>query len=263
MNILLKQNRGIGDLMFGYAFYQALISKFAEANIYWDVPEDYASLLEYFKLKRVSDNEDNSTMCHSHVAEGVRSLNENPVSTGMYVVLDPQVKPEEDIGDYDLIIDLNKNIRTRNFTLHEVERYFLAHKNLNLDISKAIYPQRKSKPDKNKLILSLGARIPTRRWTVKNYIALLNSLKQYNIVLLGGNDVLDDAKEICLACNKVINKTGTLNLAQTCEEIATASYVIAMDSGVAHLCATIGIPVLVLTFNKVQNNFRWLSLIHI
>ena len=160
--------------------------------------------------------------------------------------------------NYDLIIDLNRNIKTKNFLLHEVERYFLTHKYLNLDIKEAKILPRKRSVDEKKILLAIGARIPTRRWTCDNYIQLVKYLESNNfeVVLVGGKDAIEEAKEI-EKVTKADNKVGKLSLVGTCKQIETAEFVIANDSGIAHLASAIGTPVFVMTFNKVQNNFRW------
>ena len=216
---ILKQNRGIGDMVFALAFSQALQKKHTSATILWDFPKHYHEVLQYLGKTLLTET---------------ATLN----------------KPT--------IIDLNKNISTRNFSLHEIERYLLAHPKLGLSLEDTVLVPLAHSPKPKSVTIALGARIPTRRWTTEGYCALIDYLlaEKYDVTLVGGDDVISEANILSRETSSQ-NLAGKLTLLETFKHLATTEFLIANDSGIAHLAALYDIPTLFLSFNKVQNNFRW------
>ncbi len=217
MKILLKQHRGIGDLVIAFAFAHALKKRYPMALVVWDVCPAHSDLLTFFQHR----------------------------------VFHPQDK-------VDFIVDFNRSVSTRNFTLHEVERYCRAWPLLMVNLNDVAYPVIERSTVAHHVVLSLGARISTRQWTVSGYQSLLDELtiSGYRVTLIGGIESIAIAAALNIA-STVNNVVGKLSLLQTCEQIQSAEAVIANDTGIAHIAAAMGVPLLVFTFNKVQNNFRW------
>lgn len=216
--IEIVQNRGIGDLIFALGFVSAYNKKFPDDTMLWNVPNKYHALLKYFGQN----------------------------------IINPRLKPNK-------TIDLNKNIATKNFTLHEIERYLKAHSKYDLKIEDVEYPGLNLHSNKKSILISLAANIPTRRWITENYIKLANNLidKKFQVTIIGGSDVFEMAQVIAKA-STANNLVGKLKLLDTTKLIAESEYIIANDTGLAHIAAAVGTPLFVMSFNKVQNNFRWM-----
>lgn len=115
-------------------------------------------------------------------------------------------------------------------------------------ISKIFVPNQ-NKDKKKQIVIGLGASGDNKRWDVKNYISLIQSLKKYNyhFILAGGpsdsliiNQIIsyfDDLNFISLEKN---------NLEQSLEIIKNSSIHIGNDSGFMHICAGLGMKSLCL-----------------
>ena len=85
---------------------------------------------------------------------------------------------------------------------------------------------------------TMGARISSRTWTDQDYDKLIKYLEpNYEIAIFG--------------------KDTSLSLDRVAEEMSQCKYFIGNDTGLTHMVAALGIPLITLYFNKVQNPLRW------
>ena len=203
----------------------------------------------------------------------------------------PNLKTES----FDLILDLHKNLRslrikfalnTRYITfnklnlkkwwlvnmgrnllpkVHIVDRYFSAlsdigilNDGLGLDYFYGKNDKVKADSilqDEKWLGISLGATYQTKRLPRGKLIALSKGLK-ISIVLLGGNDVEEDALAImdnARSNSKVLDLVGKLSLNETAAVVDRLSLLITYDSGLMHMRAAFKKPLISLWGNTVPS----------
>lgn len=88
-----------------------------------------------------------------------------------------------------------------------------------------------------------------KRWGVKNYIGLAKLLesKKNKVILVGGNEDIEDCNNIAMSSKNIINLCNELNLLDLVELFKRAKYIIANDTGPTHLTALTSTPVLQIT----------------
>lgn len=186
--------------------------------------------------------------------------------------------------NYDLVIDLHKNIRSQQvraatgasyrtfdklnvqkwLTVHTplrllkgehiVDRYFsglvdtgLTNDGLGLDhfVDEQSTNKAKALTPEYYVAINLGATYYTKRLPVEQ-LARLVSMISKPIVLLGGPDVKDAAAQLEAATEKpLINLVGTVSLAVSSAVVAHAAYVVSGDSGLMHMAAAHRRPLIV------------------
>lgn len=90
----------------------------------------------------------------------------------------------------------------------------------------------------------------TKRWGVQNYSRLAQLLQERGlprIVLIGGPDEVEECAAIARTCGDlVVNLCGSLHLLELPPLYARAAFIVANDTGTAHLAAASDVPMLVL-----------------
>lgn len=185
-----------------------------------------------------------------------------------------------DFKNYDLIIDLQNNPKSRAFTFAanvKTVRYkkdnfkkFLLVK-FKINLFKEIIPVYKRYiqtisdifsfaekdynftasnltaadlpfPDKPFIVIAPSSKHFTKRYPKEKYLELIDKLKhKYKIILTGDDSEID--REICnYLCTdeKVINYCGKLNYSELVYVLKNAQFVISNDSGVMHLAEALG-----------------------
>jgi heptosyltransferase-2 len=104
----------------------------------------------------------------------------------------------------------------------------------------------------NEPIMAIAAQAvaPSRRWGSGNYRDLAAQLiKQYggHIVLLGSPAEADAGAEIARGDSKIINLCGKTDIGTAAAVLSRCRLFIGNDSGLAHLAAAVGIPLVVLS----------------
>jgi heptosyltransferase-2 len=107
-------------------------------------------------------------------------------------------------------------------------------------------------PDDNYVAIACRAVAESRRWGVENYLALTRRIvaeSALKVVLMGGPDDRADAEQIASACGegKVINLAGKTSLRESAAVLSRALGFVGNDSGPAHLAASVGCPIVVLS----------------
>jgi len=108
-------------------------------------------------------------------------------------------------------------------------------------------PRQGALPGLPRIAVHIGAATPTKQWAAENFSVLIQELArltQAEVLLLGGVDDLNQAKEVTEGLKTpIINQVGKLNLRQTAALLTTCQVFVGGDSGPAHLAAACGIPV--------------------
>ncbi len=184
---------------------------------------------------------------------------------------------------YDLIIDLHKNLRSKRLSyllgvksisfdkiniqkwlevhlsidflpkVHLVDRYFEGVKQIGinddgegLDYFHGIRADEISKiiPASKYIALVLGATYMTKRIPIEKVEIIIKNAK-LPIVLLGGNDVKEEANTLCANHKQLINKVGKTSLNESACIVSKSTFVITGDTGLMHIAAAYKRPVIV------------------
>jgi lipopolysaccharide heptosyltransferase II len=180
-------------------------------------------------------------------------------------------------AEYDVIIDLHNNLRSRKLTrglkhvsrVHKrtmrrwlivktkrnwmsgqpdvIGRYFEAASKL-IDVSDdASAPKFTSSPaQSNSIAICPGSKHWNKQWPVEYYIELAKQLSEqgYRIELFGSKQDQDVCSKIALAVPSAIDHTGRLHLSDLPSALAKCSFAITNDSGLMHLASAVGLPML-------------------
>lgn len=196
----------------------------------------------------------------------------------------PQLKSEK----FDLIIDLHKNIRTRSLKLklgvksisfnkanidkwmmvnlkrkldsklHLVERYLLGldqlglkDDGLGLDYFFKENELNTQKPLFKYDVLVLGATYFTKRIPL-NICEDIIKANEKNIILIGGKDVIEEAKTLAEEYpKKTINYVGKISLDKSAFYLKHAAHVHTSDTGMMHIAAAFQVPITVYWGNTI------------
>ena len=205
-------------------------------------------------------------------------LNNNPYIDKIYTIDREitEVLPELKQENYDLIIDLHRNLRTLRLKLalhkksyqfpkvnlkkwllttfkinkmpteHIVDRYFKCvnelgvindQKGLDYFIPKQdeINLKQYHIPE-NYVVFAIGAKFATKRLPTSKIIEIINRIP-LTVVLLGGKDDRERAREISNACSNTIKLCGDLNLNQSASVVKQSQKVITHDTGLMHIAS--------------------------
>lgn len=186
-----------------------------------------------------------------------------------------EVINELQFEDYDFVVDLHKNIRSKrvvkalkkpsanfpklnyekwlltNFkvnkmpNIHIVDRYFEAVKPLKVSndfqgLDFYIQPKNKIvKPFDEYVVLVVGAAHATKSITIVKTVEIINTIAS-NFVLIGGPGDQEKANEVIQLVSessKVISKCGVYNIEQSASAIEQADFVITPDTGMMHIAS--------------------------
>jgi len=218
-------------------------------------------------------------------------LAENPHIDKLHFLEKPLYKTIKQIKaqQFDLIIDLHKNLRTRlialfsgvktitynklnlekwlmvNFKInllpkkHLVDRYFdsLQHiniKNDNEGLDFFIHPQNAvDLPNREYIAIAVGAKHFTKKIPLEKFIEIIRDLKS-EIVLLGDNNDLKTAAILKDRFKKKVhNYCGRLNIQQSAFMVKNSSAVLTADTGLMHIAAAFNKPIFSLWGNTITS----------
>lgn len=183
-------------------------------------------------------------------------------------------------NDYDLVIDLQNNFRSREivkklkcpvlkFKKNNLKKFLLVHFKINmlkeadkiseryvstaqikLDEEGLEYfsnqsPDSRLKENESYIGICHGAKHFTKRWPLEYFIDLGKKLESagYKVILFGGMDEAKSADEISRHLSGAINFCGN-NLSQTAANIKICRAVYTNDSGLMHLATAMEVPVI-------------------
>jgi lipopolysaccharide heptosyltransferase II len=203
---------------------------------------------------------------------------------------DDSVKKEIAAKNYEIIIDLQNNFRSKKiiseakmsilkFNKKSLDKFLLVNFKINrlkdsppipvryaetlsdfsldnegLDLFSNNLPSEKIK-NKNDLVgFCPGARHFTKIWPSNNYIELGNMLAEagYDIVLFGGKNDKEICKEISSKISSSIDLSGDDDLLQIAADMKLCKFIVCNDSGLMHAACAVGIPVMVFFGSTVK-----------
>lgn len=193
-------------------------------------------------------------------------------------------------GNYDLIIDLQNNLRSRRLTLNSsakvvrykkpyIDRYLLVKFKINRFKKIISIPERYAEavpgikldnkglelflpkidsfqPDKEKIFIGFcpGSRHKTKMWPEKYFIELGNNLVDlgYEILLIGGKDDKEICRTISEKVNCSINLSNDNDLLDLASNMKYCKAIVCNDSGLMHTAAALNIPVIAIFGSTVK-----------
>lgn len=194
-------------------------------------------------------------------------------------------------NNYDLVIDLQNNFRSRaitsklkatvyRFRKPTLKKLLLVFLKINLykDFKSIVNRYAESIPglklddkgldlflpkDSEKITTELnnkyigfcpGSRHFTKRWPLEYFIELGNMLRKddYKVILFGGKDDYDICKEISEQIFGSINYQNEDKILKTAHNMKKCKLIITNDSGMMHTASAVGIPVIVLFGSSVK-----------
>lgn len=198
--------------------------------------------------------------------------------------------PDFSTAEYDLVIDLQNNLRSSrirrkinsptvrfhkpglskfllvNFKINLLKdkvpiaiRYARCLDNFNLDkrglelISDKI-PDDRLSANKNFIGICPGAKHFTKRWPKEYFIELGNSFLEnnYTTVLFGGKEDRELCKEISKSIKHSVDLSNNNDLLQTAADMKQCGIIVCNDSGLMHTSSAVGVPVVAIFGSTVQ-----------
>ena len=261
--ILVVRFSSIGDIVLTTPVVRCLKQEFPDAEIHYITKSSYKILL-----------------ANNPYIDKLYTINKEITE-----VL-PELKQEK----YDFIIDLHHNLRTFRLKLalhtkayqfpkfnikkwllttfkinkmpnqHIVDRYFKCvneigvvndQKGLDYFIPKQDEINLKAYHIPNDyIVFAIGAKFATKRLPVSKIIDIVNQIPN-TVVLLGGKEDKEKAREISDACSNTIKLCGDLNLNQSASIIKQSKKVITHDTGLMHIASAFNKPIISIWGNTV------------
>jgi heptosyltransferase-2 len=194
------------------------------------------------------------------------------------------------LNQYDLVIDLQNNFRSRSLTRKlnvptfrfekkSLEKFLLVHFKINKLKNESQIPTRyahtipdfnldnnglelfitedlKDKFDEsiNYIGLCPGSRHYTKKWPAEYFIVLGKKLTEngYRILLFGGKDDIDICEEIQHVIPDSLNLCNDNKLMMTASGMKKCKIIICNDSGLMHLACALNIPVVMIMGSTVK-----------
>ena len=247
--VLVVRFSSIGDIVLTSPILRALKSQVNAIEIHYLTKKSYEGIVAN------NPNVDKVYSIDNHIAP-----------------LLPELKKEQ----YDFVVDLHHNMRTKRLKLalgatnasfpklnirkffltqfkinkmpkiHVVDRYFEAvkelgvvndHQGLDFFIPSGDEVKLKDFNIPEKFVaFAIGAQFATKRLPDEKLVELIKKIRSI-VVLLGGETDKKTAEVIANTCSNVIDLTGQLNLNQSASIIQQAQKVISHDTGLMHIAA--------------------------
>jgi heptosyltransferase-2 len=170
-----------------------------------------------------------------------------------HVLNDATVKHEVE-KDLDVLRIIGGEIRKKDLELWPGEP--------EIEYAKSLFASHGISSSSPVVALGIGAGKQKNIWPLSKFIKVGEFLsKNYNaiIVLVGGKKEMDAAQLFQMDTNfKIINLTGTTNLAQTTAILSLCHLYVGNDSGTTHVASAVGIPVVMISSNPI-NGVRYAS----
>lgn len=265
-NVLIIRLSSLGDILLSTPLVRTIKNKYPEVKISFLVKRQYADI---FRL-------------NPHISE---LLLYEPQKDKMSNLTNELKK-----NKYDLVIDLQNNLRSKeitrslntkslkffkhsfdkfllvNFKINNLkktpqipERYALTIPGLKLD-DEGIELHTENKPSpllegKGKLIgIAPGSKHYTKMWS-KHYYEFLGKLlgkSGYTVVLFGGKDDIQTCAEISTNIEGSINLCNNDDLLQTAADMKRCLVIVCNDSGLMHAACAVKVPVLTIFGSSVK-----------
>ena len=166
---------------------------------------------------------------------------------------------ERHINNHDELLITNKYQFPRNIT-HMVDRaYWIIEQYLNKQFHHDLYIYPKNPDmikyiDKNKknIIVNLGGSLAFKKYPAKELNKFLSLIKN-NIILIGGQDSIEDSKYITNQCINLVNKT---SLIESIDLINNCDLYIGNDTGMTHIAAACKKPCIVF-YKESKDSYQY------
>lgn len=264
--ILIIRLSSLGDILLTTPFIRSLKSKFPKISIDVLIREEYADTL---KLNNYLDN--------LYFYNKDEQINKNLIES---------LK----LNNYDFVIDLQNNLRSRKITKvlnidyarffkHSFDKFLLVNFKINrlkpeeniparyaktikdfsldnkrLDLFTDRFPDKKIAGKNNLIGFCPGARHFTKRWPKENFIELGNKLSDsgYTVLLFGGKSDRELCSEISRQINGSIDLSNDNNLLQTVADMKLCKIIICNDSGLMHVASSTNAKVVAIFGSTVK-----------
>lgn len=264
--ILVIRLSSFGDILLTTPMLRSLRSKYPQAQIDYCVRSEYKEILEY----------------NPHISEII----EYTKSESRIV----EIKNQISNAGYDVVIDLQHNLRSRNllkgipvkvyqFNKQSLKKFLLVNFKLNMMRDLPPIPVRYAEtlpglelddkglevgspgdirselPDSGNLIAFCpGSRHYTKMWPHEYYTDLgeILTLRGYKIVLLGGKQDQGICRLIASGIQGAINLCNDNDMFKTIAHMKKCALVVANDSGLMHLACAAKVPVITVFGSTVK-----------
>lgn len=252
--VLIIRLSSLGDIILTTPLIRTLKKKYPHCKIDFLLKAEYSDLLK---------NNPNINKIIPYSKEKIASFNDS-------------ITNSFNLRDYDLIIDLHNNlrsrritsklkIRTERFKKYSFRKFLLVKTKINLmknlpsipvryaetvgidleDTRVEVYsdkePNTKLVGLKNLIGICPGAKHFTKRYPIDYQIQLCKMLieKKYNVVVFGGNIDKEICNEITSEVPKVINLQNNDDILQTISDMRLCDIIICNDSGLMHAASSL------------------------
>lgn len=264
IKILVIRLSSLGDVLLTTPVIRALKQKYPSPVIHYLIKPNFTDAVSF---------NTNIEKIHTYSAESIESL-------------------LNDLGkeDFDLIIDLQNNFRSREigrrlkidtmrFKKPSLKKFLLVNFKINLYSEIKSIPEMYSDAiegltlDSDGLELSLpetqisklnpdikyigfcpGSQHFTKRWPEEYFIELGNLLNENNfaVVLFGGKSDETICSEISAELTNAINLQNNNDLLQTAADMRLCKTIVTNDSGMMHTASSVGVPLLAIFGSSVR-----------
>lgn len=263
--ILIIRLSSLGDVLLTTPVIRAIKKHFPEASVDFLVREEYVDAVKFnsninvvyalsrsekskFLIKVLKGNK------YSFIVDLQNNIRSRLIVTSLNLSTYSFKKPTWD--KYLLVrFKINRYKEIKSIT----ERYCESIPGLKLDKHglELHTPQNISSglpPQKNYIGLCPGSKHFTKRWPSEYFIELGNELfsKGYEILVFGGKDDKEICELITSQVNGSINVSNDNDLLKTASEIRNCKLVICNDSGLMHVAASVGVPVIAIFGSSVR-----------
>jgi len=256
--LLIVRLSSFGDILLTTPLIRSVKNSYPDLKIDFALREEYRDLLKFNPY-----------------------LNELHLYSGKYKS-NPLLLQKLNENEYDLVIDLQNNLRSRQllrgfrkskilFNKRNLDKFLLVHFKINRLKDATSIPERYAQTlldleldnkgldlftknetshlllNKNNLIgLCPGSKHFTKMWPAEYFIELGNLLQQngYKIAVFGGKDDKQMCEYINSNLNDSINLCNDNDILQTAADIKICKAIYCNDSGLMHAASAVGVPVI-------------------
>jgi len=184
------------------------------------------------------------------------SINKNELTEAEQNFINKEAK-EKYKEHYDELLITHKYQFPRNIT-HMIDRhYYIIEQYLNTTFNHDlyIYPQNTNiikyiNKDKKNIIVNLGGSLKFKKYPPKQLNKFLKLIDNENIIVIGGNDSIEDSKYITCKHINLVNKT---SLMESIDLINNCNLYIGNDTGMTHVAAACKKPCIVFYKESIES----------
>ena len=261
--ILIIRLSSLGDILLTSPVLKAIKKKYPSARIDFVVKKDFEDAILFNpNLTRIyaynkNETERLITELHSRNYDLIIDLQNNFRSRALTRSLNVKTKrfKKPTIKKMLLVwfkINLLRELKTITQRYAEAANVLLDDEGLNLFLPDNILPT--LDPQKKNIGFCPGAKHFTKRWLPEYFVELGNELAKfgYTVVLFGGKTEEELCAELANKINGSMNLQTGNNLFQIAADMKLCKMIVTNDSGLMHTAAAVGIPVAVIFGSTVR-----------